>query len=231
LLRGSSLKKYKKKFQEDFMKDSKSSNEVHRRDFITKSLACGAFVGMGCPGWLAMNFRGSVASPVQAEHRFQTVSDYTYEQVFNFAFKNWYIRYIKGLEAEIGKEKFLEILKKVGWTLYEESTKRNFRDLKKRDVESLIANFWAPMQKSRLWSHTLPIEIIKQSPSEGIVRMPGCLVAKVFRDNDAADIGYAAICYADFAVAKTFNPQIKLTRNTCLMKGDDCCLFEYTLDE
>ena len=213
------------------MKGSKSSIGVNRRDFLAKSLACGAFVGMGCPGLLAMNIRGSVASPVQAEHRFQTASDYTYEQVFNFAFKSWYIRYMKGLEAEIGKEKFLEILKKVGWTLYEESTKRNFRDLKKRDVESLIANFWAPMQKSRLWSHTLPIEIIKQSPSEGVVKMPECLVAKVFRENDAGDIGYAAICYADFAVTKTFNPQIKLTRNTCLMKGDDCCLFEYTLDK
>lgn len=27
----------------------------------------------------------------------------------SFAFKNWYIRYIKGLEAEIYKDKFLEI--------------------------------------------------------------------------------------------------------------------------
>lgn len=212
------------------MKESKSNNRVDRRDFITKSLACGAFVGMGCPGLLAMNIQEGVSNPLQAEHKFQTAANLTYEQLFNFAFKSWYIRYMKGLEAEIGKEKFLEILKKVGWTLYEESTKRNFRDLKKRDVESLIANFWAPMQKSRLWSHTLPIEIIKQSPSEGIVKMPECLVAKVFRENDAADIGYAAICHADFAVAKTFNPKIKLIRNKCLMKGDDCCLFEYTLD-
>lgn len=213
------------------MRESKSSHKLDRRDFIAKSLACGAFVGMGCPGWLAMNIRGGVSNPVQAERGFQTASDYTYEQLFNFAFKSWYIRYMKGLEAEIGKKKFLEILKKVGWILYEESTRRNFRDLKKRDVESLIANFWAPMQKSRLWSHTIPIEIIKQSPSEGVVKMSACLVAKVFRENDAGDIGYAAICYADFAVARAFNPQIKLIRNTCLMKGDDCCLFEYTLEK
>ena len=137
---------------------------------------------------------------------------------------------MKGLEAEIGKEKLLEILKKVGWSLYEESTKQNFRDLKKRDVESLIDNFWAPMQKSRLWSHTIPIEIIKKSPSEGIVKMPECLVAKTFREADAADIGYAAICHDDFSVANAFNPEIILTRNKCLMKGVDCCLFEYALD-
>ena len=208
----------------------KSDDKVKRRNFIAKSLAAGAFFGMGCPGLPAMNFRKGVSKPLQEEHKFQAASDYSYEQVFNFAFKSWYIRYMKGLEAEIGKEKFLEILKKVGWAIYEESTKNNFRDLKNRDVDSLIANFWAPMQKSRLWSHTLPVEIIKQEPSEGTVRMRECLVAKTFRDTDAADIGYAAICHADFAVTYAFNPKITLTRNKCLMNGDACCLFEYTLD-
>jgi len=136
---------------------------------------------------------------------------------------------MEALEAEIGKERFLEMLEKAGWKLYEESIKSQFRDLKIRDVDSLIANFWAPMQKSRLWSHTLPIEIIKQSPSEGVVKMSACLVAKVFRENDAGDIGYAAICHADYAVANAFNPKIKLVRNKCLMKGDDYCYFEYSL--
>jgi len=212
------------------MKELKSNNSVDRRGFITKSLACGTFFGLGCPGLLTMNMQDGVPNPSQTDNKFQAATNYTYEQLFNFAFKNWYIRYMKGLEAEIGKEKLLEILKKVGWSLYQESTKNNFRDLKKRDVESLIDNFWAPMQKSRLWSHTIPIEIIKKSPSEGIVKMPECLVAKTFRDADASDIGYAAICHADFSVANAFNPEIILTRNKCLMKGDDCCLFEYTLD-
>jgi hypothetical protein len=201
------------------MKESKSNKGLDRRSFITKSFALGTFVGMGCPGLLAL----------EEKHKFQADANYTYEQLFNFAFKNWYIRYMKGLEDEIGKEKFLEMLKKVGWELYQESTKRNFRDLKNRDVESLISNFWVPMQKSRLWSHTIPVEIIKMESSEGIVKMPECLVATTFREADAADIGYAAICYADFSVANAFNPKIKLIRNKCLMKGDDCCLFEYSL--
>ena len=202
------------------MEETKSNNKIDRRGFVTKSLALGTFIGMGCPGLQAL----------EEQHRFQADTNNTYEQLFNFTFKNWYIRYMKGLEVEIGKEKFLDMLKKVGWTLYQESTKKNFRDLKKRDVESLIDNFWAPMQKSRLWSHTIPVDIIKKSPSEGIIKMPECLVAKTFREADAADIGYAAICYADFSVANAFNPEITLTRNKCLMNGDDCCLFEYALD-
>ena len=178
---------------------------------------------------MALNIPDGISDPMQAEPKYKTTSDLTYEQVFSFAFKNWYIWYMKGLEAAIGKEKFLEMLKKVGWTLYEERSKENFRDIQNRDVASFISNFWAPMQKSKLWSHTIPVEIIKLEPSEGIVKMPECLVAKTFRDADAADMGYAAICNADFAVINAFNPKIKLTRNKCLMNGDDCCLFEYTL--
>jgi len=204
------------------------SSHQGRRDFISKMISGVAASCLGCKALIADGWLDKPES--SSQQKFLSDSGMSYEQVFNFAFKSWYIRYMKGLEAEIGKEKFLEILKKVGWTLYEESTKRNFRDLKKRDVESLIANFWAPMQKSRLWSHTLPVEIIKQSASEGIVKMPECLVAKTFREAGAADIGYAAICHADFAVVNAFNPKIKLIRNKCLMKGDDCCLFEYTLD-
>jgi hypothetical protein len=184
---------------------------------------------MGCPGLKALDNRSDISKSPPEEDLFQADAHYTYEQLFNFAFKNWYIRYMKGLEAEIGKEKFLELLKNVGWDLYQESTKRNFKDLQNRNVESLIDNFWLPMQKSRLWIHAIPVEIIDKSPSKGTVKMPACLVAKTFREADAADIGYAAICHADFSVADAFNPKIKLTRNKCLMNGDDCCLFEYAL--
>ena len=58
--------------------------------------------------------------------------------------------------------------------------------------------------------------------------MTECLFAKTFRENDAHKIGYAAICNTDFACIREFNPEIKLTRNKCLMNEDDCCLFEYT---
>lgn len=118
----------------------------------------------------------------------------------------------------------------MGWILHHASTKRNFCNLKKRDVVSLITNFWAPMQKNRLWSHAIPVEIIKQSPSESIVKMPECLEAKTFHEAGVADIGYAATCHADIAVTDAFNLEIILIRNKCFMKGDDCCLFEYTLD-
>lgn len=198
-----------------------------RRYFLTSFASGTALLGLGCKSVLAENvLTESQTAPVAD---FSADSGMSYQQVFDFAFKNWYILYMKGLEDEIGKDRFLKMLQDVGWNNYVESTTSRFRDLAKRDVESLISQFWEPMSKSPLWSRTIPVEIVEKSPSHGIVRMNDCLVAKTFRDAGAADIGYAAICYADLAVAHAFNPRIILTRDRCLMKGDDCCDFDYSM--
>ena len=212
------------------MRESKLNIGVNRRDFITKSLACGAFLGMGCPGLLAMNIHEGVSNPVQAERRFQTASNFTYEQLFNFTFRSWFISYMKRLQEEIGTGKFLELLTKAGDEHYRSRVKSNFEKIEDKSVQSLIENFWEPTQRSKFGNAIMTIEIPEKLTDKGTVKMTDCLFAKTFMENDAGDIGYAAICHADFAVAKAFNPEIKLIRNKCLMKGDDCCLFEYTLD-
>ena len=212
------------------MKESKSNNQVDRRDFITKSLACGAFVGMGCPGLLAMNSQEGVSNPLQDEHKFQTATNYTYEQLFNFSFRSWFISYMKRLQEEIGTGKFLELLKKAGDKHYRSRVISNFEKIEDKSVKSFFENFWEPTQKSKFGNAIMTIEIPEKFKNKGTVKMTECLFAKTFRENDAGDIGYAAICHADFAVAEEFNPDIKLIRNKCLMNGDECCLFEYTLD-
>ncbi len=212
------------------MKESKSNNRVDRRVFITKDLACGAFVGMGCPGLLAMNSQEGISNLLQDEHKFQTATNFNYEQLFNFTFRSWFISYMKRLQEDIGIGKFLELLMKAGDNHYRSSVKSNFEKIENKSVQSLIENFWVRTQKSKFGNAILTIEIPEKSSNKGTIKITECLFAKTFIENDAGDIGYAAICHADFAVAEEFNPDIKLTRNKCLMNGDECCLFEYTLD-
>jgi len=57
--------------------------------------------------------------------------------------------------------------------------------------------------------------------------MKECLTAEVFREEDAAEIGYATVCHADFALPEGFNPKIKLIRDKTLMQGHDCCNHRY----
>ena len=212
------------------MKESKPNIRVNRRDFIVKSFACGAFVGTGCPGLLAMNIQEDVSNLAQDEHKFQTATNFTYEQLFNFTFRSWFISYMKQLQKEIRSKRFIELLTRAGDAHYRSRVKTNFEKIEDKSVQSLIENFWEPTQKSKFGNAIMTIKIPDKSKNKGTVKITECLFAKTFRENDVSDIGYAAICHADFAVAEEFNSHLKLTRNKCLMNGDECCLFEYTFD-
>jgi hypothetical protein len=135
---------------------------------------------------------------------------------------------MKQLQKEIGDKKFLKLLMKAGDDHYRSRVQSNFKKIEDKSVQSFIENFWEPTQKSKFGNAIMTIEILEKSKNRGKIKMSECLFAEIFRDNDASEIGYAAICHADFAVVNKFNPAIQLVRNQCLMKGDVCCLFEYS---
>jgi hypothetical protein len=207
----------------------KSKIRVNRRDFLTRSLEYGTFIGLGCSGLFTFISDAYCQENLQDKHKFQIATNFTYEKLFDFAFRNWFISYMKLLQNEIGAEKFLNLLAKAGNNHYHNRVKTNFEKIKDKSVQSLIENFWEPVQRSKFGNTTITIEISEKKQHEGVVKMTECLFAKTFRENDADDIGYAAICNADFAVAEEFNSNIKLTRNKCLMNGDECCFFQYHL--
>lgn len=210
------------------MKELKQHKQIDRRNFISKGATLGALIGFGCPAIMAMDNESRI-TVIQDKLAYQKSTNLTYEQLFNFSFKTWFISYMKRLQEKIGKTDFLEMLKDAGDDHFRNNVAGTFQKVSDKSVQSLIETFWEPNQKSEFGQVTIAIEILKKSRSKGIVRMNECLYAKTFIDGDAADIGYAAICNADYAVTNEFNPAIKLTRNQCLMNGDDCCLFEYTM--
>ena len=197
---------------------------------MAKGLALGTCFGIGCSALAGLNAGTAGSSLPDDQHKFQTQTNFSYERLFNFTFRSWFISYMVQLQKQIGKEKFLEMLKEAGSSHYGQRVQANFAKIQDKSVQSLIENFWEPVQKSRFGSSTMTIEIPEKSKKTGTVKMTECLFAKTFRENNAADIGYAAICHADFAVTREFNPKINLSRNKCLMNGDGCCLFEYNLE-
>lgn len=188
-----------------------------RRELLLKIFPSCALLCVGCKSGPAPQESGEAAP---AKHKFQEQSDMTYEQVFRFAFAEGSIPVLKNLADEIGKEKFDALLRRAASKAGAEQTKRNFQDVANRD----LAAFLVPLKSaSPLLQHAVSYEFVEDTEKAAELRVTECLWAKVFREMDAAEIGYAAICHPDFAIASAFNPKLKMIRTKTLMQGHDCC--------
>ena len=73
-------------------------------------------------------------------------------------------------------------------------------------------------------------EIIEESDNAFAVKYTECLPAKLYREMNAAEIGYSIECAASDKVAKTFNPKMEVKSIKNLMKGDDVCIERFFLN-
>ena len=149
----------------------------------------------------------------------------TFEEVFRFAFQNNYIPTLQSLADELGRSTFLEMLKRLRSKSAAEATRKSAEKLPKNDFSTFVE--LSKLRKNRFVQHVLTDEVVEQKEDFVHSRITECLWAKIFREAEAADIGYAAICYPDFATASAFNPKIKLVRHSTLMEGGDFCDFRY----
>jgi hypothetical protein len=77
------------------------------------------------------------------------------------------------------------------------------------------------------WEPMLNMKVVEDTETAFELKVSECLVATVFRDANAADIGYAHVCWGDYAWAEGFNPKIKMVRDKTLMQGDKYCNHRY----
>jgi len=193
-----------------------------RRDFILKSFSSCALCCFAAPNLFASDKKlHPIASDQQ--HKFESDSGMTMQQVYNFTYKQWYIPAMKNLMKQIGKEKFLEMLKTSSEMLQlpDEDADINY------DERTL--SVWSTDIKKGCenWSDRLTFEVLDESPNVFEIKFTECLWARTFREVDASEIGYAGVCYQDYPMTKAFNPNIKLIRETTLMQGHDCCHFKW----
>jgi hypothetical protein len=185
-------------------------------------LPAGAAACLGCVG--AARCAAQAGGP-RPEHSWAEKADMTWEEIFRFAFQRNFIPYMKALAAEIGNEKFIRMLQE---TTSERARKGMAgRSVAKRDLAAWAAGMRSP---SPLYQHALVYEIVEDTAQAFEFRISQCLWAKAFREENAADIGYASICHPDFAVASGFNPKLKLIRTKTLMQGHDCCNHRYVME-
>ena len=197
-----------------------------RRQFLSKIIPACAITCFGCSDVFAFAYSNQEKSDSNEIHPFQKELSITYQWLFEFRFRSNFIPVFKAIEEDIGKENLLVMIKK--------ASSKNNKELGQRVAKRVpvndLYNFAEPFRNPRdIFKHANIYEIVEDSETAFEMKVTECLTAKVFREADAADIGYAAVCHADFTLPEGFNPKIKLLRDKTLMQGHDCCNHRYIL--
>ena len=191
------------------MKTVPSSEPIKRRHFIARSCAVGTSLCFGCSHLFSYVSAQEVQPAKPTQDKYDLNSGMSYAQVFNFAYRDLLFPQLIEVSHQIGRDKFVEMLKAATDIVYS------------RPDNKFLSNI--PKQ---FWNDALNQEVLEKTPDLLIVKYTKCLWAKTFREADAADIGYAMFCHGDYALAKLSNQ--KLERETTLMQGHDCCHFKWT---
>jgi len=211
---------------EGFGMDKKfSSFAINRRQFLTNILPAGTLVCLGCSNLLAFPQAQEKSQTSPEKHKFQGQSGMTFEQVFQFTYPR-YITIMQNLANDIGKDKFIKMLKKASSEGLEQYEEQLLKNIPKRDLVALAAM----TENNPLYKNALTLDIVEQTDKIFEIKVTECLWAKTFREAkepDAAEIGYVTICHPDYAFARIYNPKIKLIRTKTLMHGHDCCNHRY----
>jgi len=216
------------------MNQKSSYLDQSRREFFSEILPAGSLFCLGCGSLLACARREEKPAVSEekdavptAQHKFLQDSGMSLEQVYNFAFKEHYIPIMQALENEIGKDEFIETLKRAGSESAQKQGHNLAQSLPKNDLASFAD---ASVKEVDFYKHVSTYEIVEETDKAFELKITECLWAKTFCDADASNIGYAAICHPEYAFVRSFNPKMKMIRAKTLMQGHECCNPRYVLE-
>jgi hypothetical protein len=78
------------------------------------------------------------------------------------------------------------------------------------------------------FAKVLTMEIVEDTERAFEIKVTECIHADAFLHYEAGDIGFAKVCYGDYAWAEGYHPKIRLTRDKTLMEGHSYCNHRYT---
>jgi hypothetical protein len=187
------------------------NTDLDRRQLVTGLCAVGSLACLGCS---RMAF--AAGEEEASAHKFAADSGMSYEEVFKHAYVNSFIPTMRVLAERIGIDSIQ--------SASSEAAAKGIRQMAKALRSHTIADWVMPLKNpNRLWQHVLTYEIVEDTEDAFEVRITECLWAKTFRDADAADLGYACVCHADYAMAQAFNPKMHMIRDKTLMQGCTHC--------
>ncbi len=173
----------------------------------------------------ALGQSGSAQPAQPAGHKFdkEYPQKLTYRQLFQAEYASAFIPLVQVMKRTLGAEKTIGLLKDYS----SEAAARQAPVAAKRtggnDMPALKRLFADPAIGA-IWTP----EVVQNTDTVYELRVSECLWATTFRQANAGEEGYAAVCNGDYAFAKALNPRLELTRDKTLMQGHECCNHRYT---
>ena len=201
------------------MKDNKNSKE-ERRQFIFQTIPACALSCMVGKNIFGMNLDDTAEEKHMFDRDIQM--KLTWRRLIegqNFQF----IQLAKAAQHMCGKDKVLELIKKQSTEFNLERGRKQAQESSDQSLKSYTRMFANPKD----WEGLLKMEIVEDSEKAFEMKISECLQAVNYRENDADEIGYANVCWGDYAWAEGFNPKIQLVRDKTLMQGYSCCNHRY----
>jgi len=190
----------------------------NRRQFLSAMLpACSfACIGLGNLRMSALAEEKTLAEP--EKHKFQLDWTHTYEEAFHWRYR-YYIDLMKKIGEYMGRDKLITMIKSATdeYLLADATYDKDF-------------NFTRWLKGGKVYKNMMTKDIVELTDRTYEMKVTECLWAKIFKEYDAADIGYATVCYSDFASAKATHPKLRLERTKTIMEGDDSCNHRWILD-
>lgn len=180
--------------------------------------------GLGCGNFIPWIAGQEEQTAAEKKHKFLVDSGMSFQEVFAYAYGG-FAGLMKYIGNEIGEDKLIEMIKRNTDEGFEQIAQK----LSKKRQPIDFATYRARRRRTgdRFGDHTVTFTVVEDSDKAWETKITECLWAKTFRDLDAADIGYAYVCYGDFAMARVNNPKIRLMLTKTLMQGHDCCNHRY----
>lgn len=206
--------------------EARELDGLDRRDFIGGLVPACAMTCMGSLGLSLGSSTEAQAAIRQGQHKFDApvdpVPSWRRLEVQKIA---RFLEFSQYLGEQMGRDRIIEILKDF-------QSQRNARQAR-RATDRLGSDDFGAFK--RFYNPSIPalnrvvtMEIVENTDTVYEWRITECINTEPYLRANAADLGYAAACFGDYAFAENFNPAIKLTRDKTIMQGHPYCNHRYT---
>jgi len=202
------------------METNQSKNRSDRRNFLLNSFAAGSAVCFGCLGISvsAGNMKLVESLPQDSLKN---------EELLRFAL-GYTLPLMKKMQAGMGKMPFLDLLEKSAQANMADKITALSKDMKDRSMKK-YGELITQLHSTYPVNDAIKYEITEQSEKVFEMKVTECIMARLFKEMNANQIGYALECHASDAAVKAFNPNAKCIKSKNMMIGDPYCVERYEL--